>query len=68
MVVATGFLEPTAKYWKRQLNLLSIAGAYSESAIRVKNESIEGICFPEQLLGKLIVLFIDSDLYEKKHQ
>jgi hypothetical protein len=63
MITAAEQLEPTAKYWKRQLNLLAKAGAQAESMLQMLNESIEGICFPQDHLEKMIILFIDAASY-----
>jgi glucose/mannose-6-phosphate isomerase len=59
-VVGCDSFSAVAIYWKQQLNRVSKVWASSEAVSSLLSASIEGICFPETFLDKVIVLFLEA--------
>jgi len=57
-VMAADYLAPVARRWKTQINELAKAWAEFDFISEANHNTLAGIVFPEELLSKLIVLFI----------
>jgi glucose/mannose-6-phosphate isomerase len=58
MVMGSGLLAPVARRWKAQVNELAKAWAQFDYLPEVDHNTIAGIAYPEDLLSKMMVLFL----------
>ena len=58
MVMGSGILAPVARRWKSQVNELAKAWAQFDYLPEADHNTIAGIAFPEELLTKMMALFL----------
>lgn len=62
--IGAGIFEPVARRWKGQLNENSKSFAVHDPIPEMNHNAVVGINFPQELLGKLSVMFIASPEYD----
>ncbi len=59
-VIASGLLAPVARRWKGQISEIGKAWAQFEFIPEADHNTLAGTLFPEELLGSLVVLFLQA--------
>ncbi|MCB9437778.1 MAG: bifunctional phosphoglucose/phosphomannose isomerase [Anaerolineales bacterium] len=62
--IGAGIFEPIARRWKGQLNENSKVWAMFDVLPEMNHNTVVGIEFPQEVLGKLAVMFIASPQYD----
>lgn len=64
VIYGAGVFAPLARYWKLMLNELAGTAAFAETLPDANHHSIAGAQFPEELLPRLLMLFITAPQQE----
>jgi len=60
-VIASGLLSPVARRWKGQVSEIGKAWAQFEFIPEADHNTLAGTLYPEELLGNLVVIFLQAD-------